>query len=263
MTARFEPPRTEHLNGNAIGPAGDPFVPELVRPLLLARREADVLEAVRAATAHLGFDTFTYGAAIRMFESWEPWFTAWTTLPREWIAIYAREGFIETDPRIIAGFGKATPLLWDRRRLAGVPGCERFFAAAAPFGLSSGVAFHVHGENNEHFMVSFNSARDDCEGIAEQSVGTAYLFATHFHQWFKAALVGRKVPSMFAGQPLTPRERECLGALARGLTNGQIARSMGITDRTAAFHISHILAKLNAENRTEAVSLAVRSRLIG
>src|SRR5262249_20583319 len=55
--------------------------------------------------------------------------------------------------------------------------------------------------------------------------------------------------------PLTPREREVLHLLAAGLGNKEIAGRLAISDHTAKFHVSQILAKLNAVSRAEAVSI--------
>ncbi len=51
---------------------------------------------------------------------------------------------------------------------------------------------------------------------------------------------------------LTPREWEVLALLRDGLTNGQIAARLGITERTAKFHVSEILSKLGVDSREEA-----------
>ena len=62
--------------------------------------------------------------------------------------------------------------------------------------------------------------------------------------------------------PLTDREQEVLGWLARGRVNKEIAASLGISERTVKFHVSSIFNKLGATNRTEAVTLAVQRGLV-
>ena len=64
------------------------------------------------------------------------------------------------------------------------------------------------------------------------------------------------------GPSLTPREREVLQALARGLGNKQIAARLGVSERTVKFHVSALFEKLGAGNRTEAVTIAARAGLV-
>ena len=63
-------------------------------------------------------------------------------------------------------------------------------------------------------------------------------------------------------EPLTPREIEVLGLLAEGQSNKSIAYRMGISEHTVKFHVTSIMAKLNASSRTEAVTLGIRQGLI-
>ena len=63
-------------------------------------------------------------------------------------------------------------------------------------------------------------------------------------------------------EPLTPRELEVLVLISEGLHNSEIAGRLFVTERTVKFHVSSILAKLGADNRTEAVALAARRGLI-
>ena len=55
---------------------------------------------------------------------------------------------------------------------------------------------------------------------------------------------------------------EVLHLLARGLPNKEIAAELAITPRTVKFHVSSVMGKLGATNRTEAVSLAAQQGLI-
>jgi DNA-binding CsgD family transcriptional regulator len=61
---------------------------------------------------------------------------------------------------------------------------------------------------------------------------------------------------------LTPREIEVLAAMADGASNKVIARRLGISFHTAKFHVASILAKLDADSRTEAVAHAARLGLV-
>jgi DNA-binding NarL/FixJ family response regulator len=63
-------------------------------------------------------------------------------------------------------------------------------------------------------------------------------------------------------EELTPREQEVLVLLAQGKQNKEIAAELVITERTVKFHISSILAKLGAGNRTEAVTIALQQGLV-
>jgi DNA-binding CsgD family transcriptional regulator/tetratricopeptide (TPR) repeat protein len=58
---------------------------------------------------------------------------------------------------------------------------------------------------------------------------------------------------------LTAREHEVLGLLCAGATNRGIARELVISERTVGVHVSHVLAKLSARNRAEAVTIAHRA----
>jgi NarL family two-component system response regulator LiaR len=62
-------------------------------------------------------------------------------------------------------------------------------------------------------------------------------------------------------QLLTPREREVLALLARGLSNKRIALELGLAEKTVKAHIGHIFAKLGLTDRTQAALYAVREGL--
>jgi DNA-binding NarL/FixJ family response regulator len=64
-----------------------------------------------------------------------------------------------------------------------------------------------------------------------------------------------------AVESLTGREREILILIARGLSNGEIAMELSITERTTAKCVSVILGKLQLVNRTQAALFAIREGL--
>jgi DNA-binding NarL/FixJ family response regulator len=69
-------------------------------------------------------------------------------------------------------------------------------------------------------------------------------------------------PVLAGEPPLTSRELEVLAAMADGASNKAIARRLGISFHTVKFHVAGILAKLDADSRTEAVTKAAQLGLV-
>ena len=61
---------------------------------------------------------------------------------------------------------------------------------------------------------------------------------------------------------LSPRELELLKLVAEGLSNKAIGQRLSVSVNTVKYHMKNILQKLGAQNRTEAVMMAIRSGLI-
>lgn len=61
---------------------------------------------------------------------------------------------------------------------------------------------------------------------------------------------------------LTEREVDVLRFVARGMSNGDVARAIGRSEATVKVHVEHILAKLGAGDRTEAVTVALRRGIL-
>ena len=75
---------------------------------------------------------------------------------------------------------------------------------------------------------------------------------------------GQSKPMLMASsaEALTNREHQVLHELVEGKSNRAIARHLYITERTVKFHVSSILNKLHAKNRTEAVLIAAQSGIV-
>ncbi len=61
---------------------------------------------------------------------------------------------------------------------------------------------------------------------------------------------------------LTPREIELLKLVGKGFSNKAISQALSISDNTVKYHLRNILQKLNAQNRTEAVTKAIKLELL-
>ena len=102
------------------------------------------------------------------------------------------------------------------------------------------------------------------------------ISADELHRAIRAAHAGRSTLSPAAAQALvetanqppapgldlTEREREVLALMIEGLNNTQIAGRLTVSPSTIKSHVSNILAKLGVASRTEAVTLALRNRIV-
>jgi two-component system, NarL family, response regulator LiaR len=75
--------------------------------------------------------------------------------------------------------------------------------------------------------------------------------------------VAARLMHELAADPLTPREREVLVLIGRGMANKRIALELGIAEKTVKAHVSAVLAKLGVADRTQAALYAVREGLVG
>ncbi len=91
------------------------------------------------------------------------------------------------------------------------------------------------------------AALAELEGLARRAINEA------------GSLAEMLAPAPPAGKsPFSPREFQVLELAARGLSNKEIAYRLGISERTAQFHMNSIFNKTGVSTRTEAVALALR-----
>jgi DNA-binding NarL/FixJ family response regulator len=76
------------------------------------------------------------------------------------------------------------------------------------------------------------------------------------------AAVPQSPPDLAALQQLTAREREVLAAVGEGLSNEEIARTLGMSPATARTHVGRVLTKLAARDRAQLAALAWRTGLL-
>jgi DNA-binding NarL/FixJ family response regulator len=71
-----------------------------------------------------------------------------------------------------------------------------------------------------------------------------------------------KLAQYIASKKLSEREREVLGLISSGKSNKEIARMLFVTDNTVKMHVKNILSKLEANDRTQAVVIAIQRGLL-
>jgi DNA-binding NarL/FixJ family response regulator len=76
------------------------------------------------------------------------------------------------------------------------------------------------------------------------------------------AAVAQKLAEHIADETISPRELEVLSLMAAGSRNKEIANELAIAEDTVKMHVRNILSKLQVNDRTEAVTIAIRRGII-
>lgn len=106
------------------------------------------------------------------------------------------------------------------------------------------------------YLLKDTQAEALCQAIKAAAAGQVQLTPK------AAARLIQVVQAPEAPEALTERETEVLRLLAQGHSNKQIARTLHNTEQTVKTHVSHILAKLGVQSRTQATLYAIRIGLV-
>ena len=100
---------------------------------------------------------------------------------------------------------------------------------------------------------------------SSEAMAAAIVALSHGLRVTDPAFAGGSAPAAFgpgSASLLTPREKDVPRLLAEGLPNKGVASRLGVSEHTVKFHVNSIMSKLNAQSRTEAVTLATRLGLL-
>jgi DNA-binding CsgD family transcriptional regulator len=179
-----------------------------------------------------------------------------------WIEEYARKNYQRDDPIAKELTRRNSPYGWSEvcrsRKLTVAE--HSLMSAARAAGLKNGLTIPVLDANLRTVCISLSIAESYDEDCFDRE-------GRHALQTV-ASITVAKLESLSPLQPerillsLAPREIQCLTLAGSGLTSRQIERQTGLSFRTIDFYIGRAMQKLNASNRTEAVQIAQRHRLI-
>jgi DNA-binding CsgD family transcriptional regulator len=242
--------------------------PARLQPLIAAASQGeDLIPVIQQITHELGFDNFMHGVSLSMHPNAESHSFVFTTLPLEWVALYDQKAYIEVDPRIEHGLASALPFVWDQASLIGKSrALDAFLADAERYGVASGVSVSTRDFQSRSGITALSSTTPKLDAEARNKIAgqinDILALGTYFHELVVMAIMEDKVPPMSRGAPLSPRERQCLLMSANGMSSLDISKKLGIAERTANFHFSNIVTKLNVLNRKEAVARAIAQGII-
>jgi NarL family two-component system response regulator LiaR len=106
------------------------------------------------------------------------------------------------------------------------------------------------------YLLKDSSPRELLQAIRDIDKGQPSMHPTIARKLMREIQRPSELP--LTDEPLTEREAEVLGLVARGFTNQEIADRLFVSERTVRTHVSNILSKLHLANRTQAALYALR-----
>jgi LuxR family quorum sensing-dependent transcriptional regulator len=177
--------------------------------------------------------------------------------PAEFFMLYVANDYARFDPLIRRSMQSHMPFEWqaDAYRSDGDPRVVEIMRRSADFGLKRGYLVPIHGPKGYEGCVSMAADALQLPAHAKSAVHLMALYAFDRMRTLRGKLPDRKIP-------LTTREREVLSWVAAGKSAAQISQALKISKRTVDEHSQTAARKLGAANRTQAVAIAMRERII-
>jgi LuxR family transcriptional activator of conjugal transfer of Ti plasmids len=184
-----------------------------------------------------------------------------STYPVAWTTRYLQGNYQRFDPVIMQVLANPEPFEWGTDVGSSAPTKEQreMFDEAAKYGIRYGFTVPMHHGRAPIAAVTFaaDERRPQFDRRIKEHGRVLQLMAMYFHAHARAKLASDRV---VGGISLSRREFECLEWAARGKSAWEIGRILGISRRTAAFHLDNAKAKLGVRSICQAVAYLIASR---
>jgi DNA-binding CsgD family transcriptional regulator len=233
----------------------------VIKELETVREPLEILAGVRAFTKTFGFEHITVLRDLPDPEKLQSGLLA-SDAPTGFIADFDVRGYAKYNPLITQAEKSTVPFTASETRHRRLSEQEHHVLDHIhhSLDLTDGYIVPTRCETHGNGTVMFggNAPKQDVLTHSVLNI-LGHCVYGHINDLIKA--FGPKSQSANNG-PLTPRERECLQWVARGKTDFEIGIILGISARTARFHIENSKRKLGVSSRVQAVTAAMRSRSI-
>ena len=176
----------------------------------------------------------------------------------DWLYTYGKNGYAGVDPVLRSLLSSFKTQVWKQTygRISSPKQLE-FIEEARSFGLTHGITTGML-ERERGFATFFSFAGGDPNGT-QRFAGLLEYLVPSLH---RVLMANTHTPLSNRVKGLSPREQTVLLWMKEGKTNWEIARIVGVTERTVRFHVEGIFTKLDASSRTQAVAVAMEHGLL-
>lgn len=179
--------------------------------------------------------------------------------PCAWTSNYLTERYQKIDPVVIRAKRGWETFRWGPERFRMSKRQQQFFHEAAEFGIRCGFTVPIHDRRGSVAALTF-ATDEHCPPFlraAERHERVLQLIAVCFHIHARRKLGQDRTVD---GVQLSPREFECLQWAACGKSARDIGEILGISQRTAAFHLDNAKEKLGVRTRFQAIARLAASQ---
>jgi len=214
-----------------------------------------------AAAAHLGFGLFNSFLVVENPPKGQvPAIFSVNNIPSAYVDAAFDPENVAKCPLIKRYKSLSIPFAYDQSVYVAA-GVQDLWESAAPYGYKVGMGVALHLPNAQHFVLSMDreAPLPKAEGRMARLLADLQLLAVHA----EAAASRLLLPSLLPPTArLSPRELEALRWTVQGKTAWEIGAILGISERSAVFHLANATRKLDAVNKHQAALKALRFGLI-
>jgi LuxR family quorum sensing-dependent transcriptional regulator len=216
----------------------------------------DVTSAMERSLAPFGIESFIVTGLPTKRQPFEELVMA-SRWPAEFFMLYVENDYARVDPVCRRSIESHMPFEWaaDDYRSDPDPRVTEMMERAVAFGLRRGYVVPIHGPDGEEGCVAMAGADLRLSAQDKAMLHMISLYGFDRMRRLRGPLADKKAM-------LTAREREVLTYAANGKSASEISDALRISKRTVDEHTQTAARKLGAANRTQAVAIALRDRMI-
>lgn len=218
-----------------------------------AKSPGEVMAGLADALSTFGYTAFLVTGVPEPPLRLEPYIllNGW---PRKWADLYESRGYYSVDPVAAHCRRSIDPFEWSEAPYdpEHAPKAAEVMRMAEDFGMRRGYLVPIVRSTGFHACVTMAGERPDFDPLAKRAIHLVSMMAHgRINLLHGEARVGER--------RLTSREREIMTWVAAGKSSWDIAKILGITERTVNATVGHASRKLDAVNRTQAAVNAILS----
>jgi len=183
------------------------------------------------------------------------------TYSQEWVERYLEMDYLRMDPVIIGCLQRFTPVNWKDLDWT-AKAAKAMFADALAYNVGNqGLSIPMRGPSGQFAVFTLNSTAtdDEWDEFITKNQRDLTIIAQEFN---KRALHFELTPEDVQKPALSPRELSSMTLLAKGMSRGQAAAELSISEHTFRVYVEGARHKLGALNTTHAVARAIKEGLI-